>query len=481
MKSIFEKSRKGRKGVRLPLSDVPPAEPLSERLSRPLPAALPEVSELDVVRHFTRLSSLNFSVDGNFYPLGSCTMKYNPKAADHAAGLAGFTELHPLLPRLPGGEDFCQGALTLIWELQEILSDLTGMTATSLQPLAGAQGELAGTLIVRAWHSAQGSQRRYVIVPDTSHGTNPASAAMAGYDVLTVSTGPDGLMDEAEFSSRLGSDTAAVILTCPNTLGFYNPGVARISELAHRAGALMYCDGANFNAILGKVKPAEVGFDIVHLNLHKTFATPHGGGGPGAGPISVTRPLAEFLPLPRVERNDDGVCRLRLEAPSSIGSLAGAYGNFAVLVRAYAYVLLQGLEGLRESAEKAVLNANYLRILLRDCYESAYDRPCLHECVFSASRQAEKGIRALDIAKYLIDLGIHPPTTYFPLIVPEALMIEPTETESRETLDEFVQAMKAAAAASPDRLHRAPVNMPVSRLDEVLAARRLDLSFPEAQ
>jgi len=482
VKLIYEQSSPGRPGTALPAADVPPAPLPPPEVLRLRAAALPEVSEFQVVRHFTRLSSLNYSLDADLYPLGSCTMKYNPKAAEAAAALEGFCGLHPATVLLPGGAARAGGALRLMAGLQEMLAEITGMDAVSLQPLAGAQGELAGLLMVRAYHRARGRPRKYVIVPDTAHGTNPASAAQAGYEILTVPTGADGQMDYDAFREVLDEETAAVMMTCPNTLGIFNTRIADICRAARAAGALMYYDGANLNAVLGRVRPGDVGFDVVHLNLHKTFGAPHGGGGPGSGPVCVKAPLAPYLPVPVVERRPGGEAVLVGDRPESIGRLAAYYGNFSVLVKAYAYILLLGGEGLAEAAQLAVLNANYLQALLRGRYDLPYDRTCMHECVFSASRQEKNGVHALDIAKYLIEAGIHPPTVYFPLIVKEAMMIEPTETETREALDEFVRVMTAAAELAetdPGRLRAAPVGLRRGRLDEVRAARELDVNFVE--
>jgi len=483
VKLIYEKSVPGRRGTALPVSDVPAAPLPAASLLRSAPAGLPETSELDAVRHFTNLSRRNYSVDSVFYPLGSCTMKYNPKAVEAAAAREGFAGLHPFLGRVPGGAERVQGALRLLCELQSALCDLTGMAGFSLQPLAGAQGELAGMLMVRARHEAAGEPRKTVLVPDAAHGTNPASAAMAGYEVVSIPTGPDGQMDISAYRRKLTEEVAAVVLTCPNTLGIFNRQIGEICESARAVGALVYYDGANLNAVMGKIKPGEVGFDIVHLNLHKTFAAPHGGGGPGAGPVGARAELVEFLPGPVVVKKPGGEYGLSGPGEKSIGLLAPFYGNFSVLVKAYAYILLLGMDGLASASEKAVLNANYVLAKLKGDYDLPYARVCMHECVFSAARQAAGGIHALDIAKFLIDAGFHPPTVYFPLIVKEAMMIEPTETESKETLDEFVAAMTEAARLAredPEKLKSAPVSSPVGRLDETRAARELNLKFPEA-
>jgi len=463
-----------------PSRDVPSAAPLPERVRRRTQLKFPEVSELDVVRHYTGLSRLNFCVDTHFYPLGSCTMKYNPKFAERVASLDGFTRCHPLLPQLMGGGMLAQGCLEVLYELEQLLKEITGMAAFTLQPLAGAHGELTGAMLIAAYHKARGDRRKYVIVPDSSHGTNPASAAIAGYEVVVIPTGRDGSMDIDAYRRSLSPSAAAVMLTCPDTLGLFDDRIAEIARMAHEAGALMYYDGANLNAMLGKCRPGDIGFDVVHLNLHKTFSTPHGGGGPGAGPVGVCEKLVRFLPISRVIRRPDGTFFLNYDYPDSIGYIAPFYGNFGVLLKAFAYILLLGRQGLIEVSERAVLNANYLRQRLKPLYDIAFDRPCMHECVFSAARQARQGVRAIDIAKALIDRGCHPPTVYFPLIVKEALMIEPTETESKETLDAFVEAMAEIARlaeTAPSVLRDAPVTTPVRRLDEAKAAREPDLRW----
>ena len=480
MKVIFEKHRPGRRGARPTALDVPEAPVLPAALRRGAKPGLPDVSELDVVRHYTDLSRLNFSIDTHCYPLGSCTMKYNPKFAERIAGLEGFTQAHPLLSQLMGGGMLAQGCLEVLYETERLLSEITGMRAFTMQPLAGAHGELTGVMLIAAYHRANGDRRKYVIVPDSSHGTNPASAAIAGYEVLVVPTGPDGFMDMGEYRRKLTPEVAAVMLTCPDTLGIFNPRIREIADLAHGVGALLYYDGANLNAMLGKCRPGDIGFDVVHLNLHKTFGTPHGGGGPGAGPVGVGSRLVRFLPISRVVRRKDGTYTLDYDYPDSIGYIAPFYGNFGVILRAFAYILHLGREGLIEASELAVLNANYVRVRLKDHYDIAVDRICMHECVFSAARQAKRGVRAIDIAKALIDRGFHPPTVHFPLIVKEALMIEPTETESKETLDAFIDAMieiAKLAESDPAALTGAPVTTPVGRLDEAKAAREPDLRW----
>jgi len=479
LKLIFEKGVPGRPGTSLPEPELPLDLDIPAELLRQTEAELPEVSELDVVRHFTQLSRRNFGVDCGFYPLGSCTMKYNPKLGDEVSTYEGFRELHPLLPQLRIGGMLTQGALQVIHELERLLCEITGMAAFTMQPLAGAHGELTGVMLIAAYHRAAGGGKTKIIVPDSAHGTNPASAAIGGFQVVPVPSDRNGFMDLDAFRKALDDQVAAVMLTCPNTLGLFNPHIKDIADLTHKAGGLMYYDGANLNAILGKCRPGDIGFDVVHLNLHKTFATPHGGGGPGAGPVGVRSELVDFLPTSLVEKRGDGTYVLRYDKKNSIGYVAPFYGNFGVLVRAYAYVLALGRAGLIKAAEHAVLNANYVLARLRDHFDVPYDGLCMHECVLSAERQTRNDVHATDIAKALIDRGFHPPTVYFPLIVKEALMIEPTETESKDTLDAFCDAMIEIAELTetdPEALRRAPVSTPVSRLDEYAAARELDLA-----
>ena len=476
MRLIFEKGKKGRCGIKIPKSDVPSRE-FPSRYKRKKDPPLPELSELDVVRHFTRLSQLNFCVDTNFYPLGSCTMKYNPKFTEQIERMSGFSNLHPLLSYI--SEEAVQGALEVIYETERLLCEITGMDEFTTQPLAGAHGELTGLLLISAYHRYKENKKRYVIVPDSSHGTNPASSSTCGYETIVIPTDKDGCMDLRLYKERLSDSVAAVMLTCPNTLGIFNPHIKEVCDLAHSVGALMYYDGANLNAILGKVRPGDIGFDVVHLNLHKTFSTPHGGGGPGSGPVGVKGEICNFLPIPRIIKKD-GVFRLDFNRPNSIGHISPFFGNFSVILKTYAYIMLLGREGLISVSEHAVLNANYIRARLKGYYELPYDRVCMHECVFSASRQKRYGIRALDIAKYLIDKGFHPPTIYFPTVVKEALMIEPTETESKETLDRFISAMVEIANLAKERpqaLKDAPKTAPVKRLDEVKAAREPKLRW----
>lgn len=467
---IFELSRPGRVAYDLPDSDVPAMELPKEWLREELPE-LPEVSELDLIRHYTELSRRNIGVDQAFYPLGSCTMKYNPKVNEEIAKLPGFSSIHPYQP-----EKTVQGALQVIDELQRDLAAITGMDQVSLQPAAGAQGEWAGLMMIRAYHENRGEiHRDKVIIPDTAHGTNPASATVAGLKTITIPSNEKGHVDVDELKKVVGDDTAALMLTNPNTLGLFEEQIEEIASLVHQAGGLLYYDGANANAILGKARPGDMGFDVVHLNLHKTFTTPHGGGGPGAGPVGVKEVLTPFLPTPIVKREADGTYRLDSDRPYSIGRVKGFYGNFLILVRAYAYIRTMGPDGLRQVSEDAVLHANYLLKRLAPYYEQPFPSKCKHEFVLSGKHQKKQGVRTLDIAKRLLDFGIHPPTIYFPLIVEECLMIEPTETESKETLDRFIEVMiqiAKEAEESPEIVQEAPHNTPIKRLDEVRAARK---------
>jgi glycine dehydrogenase subunit 2 len=477
--SLDELSRPGRASPKVP---HPPADALerlpAEQLRRE-PLALPELSEPEVIRHFVRLSQLNYSVDGGFYPLGSCTMKFNPKINEWAARLPGLAALHPLAP-----DTLAQGTLELLWDLERWLAEISGMHAVSLQPAAGAQGELTGILMIRAYHAARGDDaRREVIVPDSSHGTNPATASMAGLRTVTVKSGADGEVDLDALRAALGPQTAAVMLTNPSTLGLFETRIGAILEAIHAAGALAYMDGANMNAILGKFRPGQAGFDVMHFNTHKTFSTPHGGGGPGAGPVAASAALAPFLPGPRVVREEEGRYRLERqgERPLSIGRVRSYQGSVGVLVRAYAYLLAHGGSGLEQVSEDAVLAANYLRRRLVGAYELPYEQACKHEFVASARAiKARTGVRMLDIAKRLIDHGYHPPTIYFPLIVEEGMLVEPTETETLETLDAFADALLAIAdeaANDPELVRNAPHHAPVRRLDEATAARQPDLRW----
>jgi glycine dehydrogenase subunit 2 len=481
-KLIFEKSVKGRRAVSFPkpstAEHVYATVKLPENLAASNPVELPEVSELDVIRHYTLLSSKNYSIDTHFYPLGSCTMKYNPRVCEKAAGLDGFACLHPLLPQLRRGETLAQGALEVIWKTERLLCELTGMNGFTLQPMAGAHGELTGLLLIAAYHRDKGNQRNKVIIPDSAHGTNPASAAIAGYEVVSVPTDPNGNMDIEAFKAALTPDVAAVMMTCPNTLGLFETGILNIAELAHANDTLLYYDGANMNALMGRARPGDLGFDVVHLNVHKTLSTPHGGGGPGAGPVGVKDSLIPFLPTSIVEKDALGKYWLRYDKPKSIGYIAPFYGNYSILIRAYTYLLHLGGNGLKEATEYAVLNANYIRAKLQPFFKIAYDRICMHECVFTADKQMEKGVRALDIAKALIDSGYHPPTIYFPLIIHEAMMFEPTETESKETIDGFIDEMiriATCAAENPESFADMPLSTEISRVDETKAAKAMIL------
>ena len=481
MKLVFEKSVPQRRAIEIGESDVPTTININRDFLRETTAELPELSELDVVRHFTELSRMNFGVDTNFYPLGSCTMKYNPKVAERIASYPGFAHLHPLLPQLRMGGMLTQGALRVIYETDLFLREITGMAGFTMQPMAGAHGELTGIMIMAAYHRSKGNKKTTVLVPDSAHGTNPASAAIAGYKVVLVPSNDKGVMDVNAVKKLLNDEVAGLMLTCPNTLGLFNPHIKEICDLIHSVDGIAYYDGANLNAIVGKARPGDFGFDIVHLNLHKTFATPHGGGGPGAGPVGVKENLVGFLPVSIVVKRDDGTYALEYNRPNSIGYIAPFYGNFAIVLRAYVYILMLGKKGLKEVAENAVLNANYIRTKLNDHYKIAYDCVCKHECVFSPTDEMlENGVHAIDVAKALIDRGFHPPTVYFPAIVKEALMIEPTETESKETIDAFINAMidiAELAKTEPEKLNEAPTTTPVSRPDETAAAKNLDIAF----
>jgi glycine cleavage system P protein (glycine dehydrogenase) subunit 2 len=473
-KLIFELSTPERFAHSLPASDVPVSDPallLPPEFLRTAPAELPEVSEVDVIRHYSRLSQMNYGVDTHFYPLGSCTMKYNPKINEDMARLPGFWRLHPLTP-----EAAAQGALQLMWELARDLAEISGMDHVSLQPAAGAQGELAGVLMIRAYHLARGERRHQVLVPDSAHGTNPASTALAGYEVVQLKSDEAGEVDLGDLERHLSDDVAAFMITQPNTLGMFESRIHQITDLCHARGVQVYMDGANFNAILGITRPGDLGFDVCHFNLHKTFTTPHGGGGPGAGPVGIKAHLAPFLPTPVVTRDErSDTVRLDWRRPQSIGKLQAFWGNFGMLVRAYTYIRTMGPDGLRAVSDNAILNANYVLSRLEGEYDRSAPGYCMHECVVSARRQKRQGVTAMDIAKRLLDLGFYAPSTYFPLIVEEALMIEPTETESRETLDAFCDAMLQIAREAredPKVIHDAPVTTPVRRLDQTLAARQ---------
>ncbi len=482
--TLDELSRPGRGSAKVPHPPADALDRLPAAVRRGAPLALPELAEPEVIRHFVNLSQLNYSVDNGFYPLGSCTMKYNPKINEWAARLPGFAALHPSAP-----DELAQGTLELLWELEHWLLEISGMSAATLQPAAGAQGELTGILMIRAYHlSGDDTERTEVIVPDSSHGTNPATASMAGFRTVTVASNAAGQIDLDALRAALGPRTAAVMLTNPSTLGLFETQIGEVLEAVHGCGALAYMDGANMNAILGKFRPGAAGFDVMHFNTHKTFSTPHGGGGPGAGPVAVNEKLAPFLPWPRVVReaeraSGDAVFRLerRGERPQSIGKVRSYLGSVGVLVRAYAYLLAHGGEGLAQVSEDAVLGANYLRQRVAQAYEIPFAQTCKHEFVASARKiKAATGVRTLDIAKRLIDYGFHPPTIYFPLTVEEDMLIEPTETESVETLDAFADALIAVAEEArrdPELLHDAPHDTPVRRLDEATAARQPDLHW----
>jgi len=480
VKLIYEKSQAGRRGLAVPRPELPVPE-LPEEHRRKSPPRLAELAEPEVLRHFTALSTRNFGIDTGFYPLGSCTMKYNPRINERLVGLPGFADLHPLVE-----DDAAQGALELEWELQRFLIELTGLDAVSLQPAAGSQGELTGLMLFHAYFADRGEDatRRKIVIPDTAHGTNPASVTMAGYELTPVKTDPRGNIDLDDLRGKVDSGTAGLMLTNPSTLGLFDENIEEIARIFHDTGALMYYDGANLNAVCGISRPGDMGFDVVHINLHKTFSQPHGGGGPGGGPIVVRDILEPFLPVPVVVRERDGF-RLDYDRPKSIGRVRAFSGPFGVFVRSYAYMRSYG-PALKEMSETAVLNANYLLARLKDAYDLPFDRLCMHEFVLSARRlKREYGITATDVAKRLMDYGFHPPTVYFPLIVPEALMIEPTETEAKETLDAFVEALLAIAreaAETPEALREAPHDRPVRRLDEVRAAKQpvLRYQFGEA-
>jgi len=463
---LWEKGSPGRMGMSIPASDVPGAE-MDKELVGDGPD-FPDLGELDVVRHYTRLSTWNFGVDTGMYPLGSCTMKYNPKTNERQAALPGFANAHPLLP-----PELSQGALKLYYDLQQFLAEVTGFPAISLQPAAGSHGELTGMMIFHAYHQSLGKPRTKVLIPDTAHGTNPASAALCGYQSIPVKSNADGVLDPVDIAAVMDEDTAGIMVTNPNTLGLFEDHIGEVADIVHNKGGLVYGDGANMNAIMGIVNVACSGVDVLHLNLHKSFSTPHGGGGPGSGPVCVTEQLEKFLPVPRVVAQD-GQYTLSDDFPDSIGKIHAFYGNFGILVRAYSYIRSLGPD-LKKVSQYAVLNANYIKESLKDTFHLPYDRPCMHECVFNDARQEAFKVSTLDIAKRLIDNGVHPPTIYFPLVVPGALMVEPTESECKEDIDRFIDALKAIAVEArenPEALHAAPVNTKVKRLDETLAARK---------
>jgi glycine dehydrogenase subunit 2 len=475
---IFEKSVKGRMGVALPKSDVPEislSDSISPELLRETPAKLPEVSEPQVVRHYVNLSIKNHHVDKDFYPLGSCTMKYNPKINDALASLPGFANIHP-----HQADEMVQGALHIMFELEQMLLKITGMSEATLQPSAGSQGEFAGILIMKKYHEKNGEKRKYIIIPETAHGTNPASVSLGGFKPREVKSDNRGRVDLEDLKSKLDDEVAGMMLTQPNTLGLFEDQIEEISDAVHNVGALMYMDGANMNAVVGLCKPAEMGFDIIHINLHKTFSTPHGGGGPGSGPIAVVEKLVPFLPIPKLIKNENGKYNWKSDIPDSIGRLHTFFGNFGILVRAYVYIRMLGDEGLKSMTRNAIINANYLKNKLKDVYNIPFTEGTLHEFVASGINQKAKGVKALDIAKALLDYGFHAPTIYFPNNVPEAMMIEPTESETKETLDRFIEVMLKIndnINVDPDLIREAPITTPVTRLDETKANRELDLRW----
>ncbi len=477
MELIFEKSRPGRRAGSIPASDVPAIniEDVIDKKYLRTGLDLPEVAEVDLIRHYTNLSRRNFGVDLGFYPLGSCTMKYNPKVNENAAALPGFTGLHPY-----SDDESAQGNLQLMAQMQQYLCSIFGMAEFTLQPAAGAHGEFTGMMMIKKYFEKKGEKRHRILIPDAAHGTNPASGALCGFETVTLHSNNEGGVDIDHLKSLMTEDVAALMLTNPNTLGLFERNIEEVSRLVHEKGGLLYGDGANANAFLGITRPGDMGFDVIQLNLHKTFSTPHGGGGPGSGPVGVGPALVDYLPVPRIVKTDNGY-QWSENFPDSIGRVRAFYGNFNVIVKAYAYIRSLGAEGLKHATQMAVLNANYIKEKLKPYYDLPYDRICMHECVFSGSRQvAQSGVHTTDIAKRLIDFGYHPPTIYFPLIVPEALMIEPTETESKETLDAFCEAMITIAyeaKENPQRVKDAPLSTEINRLDEVLAARKPDVCW----
>lgn len=477
-KLIFELSKPGRCGYSLPANPWEKGtEEIPAALRRSEEANLPEVSELDVVRHYTNLSNMNFGVDTGFYPLGSCTMKYNPKINEEMAAMSGFKTLHPLQP-----DCTVQGALELYYNLNRSLSAITGMAEFTLNPFAGAQGELTGLMVIRQYHMQRGDLKRTkIIVPDSAHGTNPASAAVCGLEVVEVKSTPQGTIDIESLRPLLDDTIAGIMMTNPNTLGLFETEILEIAKLVHECGGLLYYDGANFNPLLGKVRPGDMGFDVLHLNLHKTFSTPHGGGGPGSGPVGVAAHLAEYLPNPRVTRSEDGMFHVTRNNVAC-GQVSGFMGNFGVLIRAYTYILSLGKQHIKLAGPLATLNANYIKESLKDCYKLPIDTLCKHEFVFDGLLDKSTGITTLDVAKRLLDYGFHAPTIYFPLLFHQAIMIEPTETESKETLDGFIEIMRTIAKEAiedPESLHTAPHTTPVRRLDETTAAKNPILNYKE--
>jgi glycine dehydrogenase subunit 2 len=468
-KLIFECGSAGRSAVHWPREPGKVEDVIPVSLLRGDMAGFPELGELEVLRHFTRLSQRNFAIESQFYPLGSCTMKYNPRVNESVARLPGFAQIHPLAP-----PDLLQGALQLLFELERALGEISGMEHVSLQPSAGAQGELTGLMLIRAHLTEKGGARQKIIVPDTAHGTNPASSTLCGYDVIQISSNERGIIDAATVARAMDETVAALMITNPNTLGLFETNIEAIADVVHAKGGMVYLDGANLNALMGIAKPGHMGVDVLHMNLHKTFSTPHGGGGPGAGPVAVKHELADYLPVPRIVQNG-GRYELRDDHGKSIGRVRSFFGNFGILVRAYTYILALGGDGLEDASRMALLNANYLRKKLEKIYHIAYGEPCMHECIFTDRFQQRSGVSTLDIAKRLLDYGHHPPTIYFPLVVSGALMIEPTETETPETLDHFVDAMIAIAQEAkddPELVKNAPYSTPVRRLDEARAARK---------
>lgn len=468
---VFEQTVPERMAYSLPESDIPEKSPedlIPADYVRQEIEGFPEISEVDVVRHYTRLSQWNYGIDLGFYPLGSCTMKYNPKINEDVVALSGFSQVHPYQ-----GETVSQGVLCLMHELEEMLAEIVGLHAVSLQPSAGAHGELAGMLMIRAFHADRQAPRKKVIIPDSAHGTNPASSALCNYQAVSLKSDERGLISPETLAAVMDQDVAALMLTNPNTLGLFEQDIVKLTEIVHSRGGLVYCDGANLNALLGIARFGDMGIDVVHLNLHKTFSTPHGGGGPGAGPVAVRKSLAPYLPVPTVQKDGDRYV-LHSDRPKSIGRVRAFYGSFGILVRTYAYILTMGPEGIKRASQVAVVNANYLRARLKKCYHLPYDRICKHECVFSDKLQNAHGVQTIHIAKRLMDCGFHPPTIYFPLIVHGAMMIEPTETESKETLDQFIAAMETIARETeknPDVVINAPHKTKATRLDETQAAR----------
>ncbi len=468
-KLLFESGSTGRSAALWPAEPGRVEDAIPATLLRRDITSFPELGELEVLRHFTRLSQRNFAIESQFYPLGSCTMKYNPKINEVVARFPGFAQIHPLAP-----PDLLQGALALLYELERALAEISGMEQVTLQPSAGAQGELTGLMLIRACLAERGDPRKNIIVPDTAHGTNPASSTLCGYDVVQISSNERGVIDAAAVAQVMDDSVAALMITNPNTLGLFETNIEAIAEVVHAKGGMVYLDGANLNALMGIAKPGHMGVDVLHMNLHKTFSTPHGGGGPGAGPVVVKGALSDYLPLPRIAKHGE---RFELEenGPKSVGRVRSFFGNFGILVRAYAYILSLGGDGLEDASRMALLNANYIRKKLEKSYHLAYNEPCMHECIFTDRVQQRSGVTTLDIAKRLLDYGHHPPTIYFPLVVSGALMIEPTETETQETLDSFIDAMLAIAQEAkddPELVKNAPYSTPVRRLDEARAARK---------